>query len=118
MYYARVIAYCADAKTNYTDTVYSSTFVIRRTADATSRVVNTFPNPFGSIISMNFNDVITKPVHFQVFNVAGQLMIDKTDTPNNVFYDLPSASLANGIYLLNVTLDGNKPQTFKLLSNN
>ncbi len=118
VYYARIIAYCADVKTNYTDTIYSPIFVIRRTADAASRLVNVFPNPFGSTISMNFNDVITTPVHFQVFNDAGQLMIDKTDTPNNVFYDLPSASLANGIYFLSVALNGNKPQTFKLISNN
>ncbi len=118
VYYARVIAYCADAKSNYADTIYSPTFVIRKTSDATARVTTIFPNPFGSTITLNFNDVVSTPVNFKVYNDAGQLMLDKTDTPNNVFYDLPSASLANGIYFLSVTLKDAKPQTFKVVSNN
>ena len=118
VYYARVVAYSSNKPTNYIDTIYSPTFVVRRSDDVTTRAVNIFPNPFGSILSLNFNDVISTPVHFQLYNDAGQLILDKTDTPNNVVYDLPTASLTNGIYFLSITLSGNKPQTFKVINNN
>jgi len=118
VYYARIVAYCSNRATNYKDTVYSPTFVVRRPSDVTTRAVNIFPNPFGNVLSLNFNDVITTPVHFQLYNGAGQLILDKTDTPNNVVYDLPTASLINGIYFLSITLNGNKPQTFKVINNN
>ena len=60
--------------------------------------------------------MITKPVTFRMFDVSGKLVLEKTEVPNAVAYQLDQLNLPTGVYVLSVQIDGGEQKAYKLVT--
>ncbi len=76
--------------------------------------LNVFPNPAVSGFMLQLKDSDVKNTSVKVYSLMGQLILEKNIT--NQQTNFSCESWANGVYLINVNLNG-KLQTFKLIKN-
>jgi PKD domain/Secretion system C-terminal sorting domain len=116
VYYFRVKSVNADAATNYKYTFYSPTLLVKRDGLLGLEVNKVAPNPFIDKLFISFTDVVGKSVQFRLIDAVGRVVIDQTEEVGGVSYILQTGKLAQGMYLLNVKIDGKDAQTFKVMS--
>ncbi len=63
--------------------------------------INIYPNPTNNIVNLNTNDVITKVI---VIDLAGKIITTSNPNTNTTTIDL--TDYPNGIYILNITING------------
>ncbi|HQW24777.1 MAG TPA: PKD domain-containing protein [Saprospiraceae bacterium] len=94
---------------------YTDTIVVIKDAEP-NIVHNVLPNPFDDFIGISFSSVITKPVTFRMYDVSGKLVLEKTEVPNAVAYQLDQLNLPTGVYVLSVQIDGGEQKAYKLVT--
>lgn len=72
------------------------------------------PNPFIDHLDVYLTRIATNSVNLQLFNLAGQKVLDQQLAGGQDQYHLPTGTLANGFYLLRVEADG-RVQTLKVV---
>jgi len=70
-------------------------------------------NPFSDHLHIAIPEGGQSPVRFQLFNLNGQLLLDQ-QFPARQEYNLPTADLPSGFYLLRIDAGGSK-QTYKVV---
>jgi PKD domain/Secretion system C-terminal sorting domain len=116
VYYFRLKSVNQDDVSNYNYTFYSPTLVVKRDGLLGLEVHKVAPNPFIDKLFVSFTDVVGKSVQFRLIDAAGRIVLDQTHEVSGVNYLLQTGKLAQGMYLLNVKIDGKDPQTFKVMS--
>jgi hypothetical protein len=116
VYYFRVKSVNADAVSNYNYTFYSPTIIVKRDGLLGLEVNKVAPNPFIDKLFISFTDVVGKSVQFRLIDAVGRVVVDQTEDVSGVSYILQTGKLAQGMYLLNVKIDGKDAQTFKVMS--
>lgn len=81
---------------------------------ASSRLAVVTPNPFIDHLDVYLTRIVANSVQLQLFNVAGQKVLDQQYAGGQDQYYLPTETLANGFYLLRVEADG-RVQTLKVI---
>lgn len=72
------------------------------------------PNPFTDILNVYLGDKITSQIHLQLYNLAGQKVLDQQSIGGQEQYALATADLSPGFYLLRIESDG-EVQTLKVV---
>jgi PKD domain/Secretion system C-terminal sorting domain len=116
VYYFRIKSVNRDAALNYNYTFYSPTIIVKRDGLLGLEVNKVAPNPFIDKLFISFTDVVGKSVQFRLIDAVGRVVIDQTEEVGGVNYILQTGRLAQGMYLLNVKIDGKDAQTFKVMS--
>jgi PKD domain/Secretion system C-terminal sorting domain len=116
VYYFRIKSVNRDAASNYNYTFYSPLLIIKRDGLLGLEVNRVAPNPFIDKLFISFTDVVGKSVQFRLIDAVGRVVIDHTEEVGGVNYILQTGKLAQGMYLLNVKIDGKDAQTFKVMS--
>ncbi len=80
---------------------------------------NVYPNPVSSEVSAVFKSEKIQPYSVSVYNVFGQLLLNKTGSAVNGLnkITLPLVSLTNGTYVVKITLS-NSTKTHKIVKTN
>ncbi len=98
----------------YSHEFYSPIVAVSRNPDDLD-IYRIYPNPFEDQINMLFNNVITVPVAFELFDEAGKLVLKETQEINNVYTQLNPPSLAPGVYFLRYQIGDQEVKTINLM---
>ncbi|NJL74860.1 MAG: T9SS type A sorting domain-containing protein [Saprospiraceae bacterium] len=88
--------------------------VVRRELEDVE-VYSTFPNPFNDYLDFTFTDFVNEPVTFELYDVAGRLILKRQQEVNNVYVRIETGVLPQGTYLLNYKIGERTAKTMKLL---
>jgi hypothetical protein len=116
LYYFRIKSTNKDVASNYNYTFYSPILIVKRDGLLGLEVNKVSPNPFIDRLAISFTDVVGKPVQFRLLDAAGRVVIDETVDVAGVSHILQTGRLAQGMYLLNVKIEGKDAQTVKVMS--
>ncbi len=72
------------------------------------------PNPFSETLEVTLGENTQGPVHLQLLNLSGQVVIDRREMPGLEQVTLPTAHLASGFYMLRIEAAG-EVQTIKVV---
>jgi hypothetical protein len=81
-------------------------------SDLAASAINVFPNPFGSIINLRFDQNLG-PAKLELFDTAGRVLLNKENVLINETIHLEHLSL--GMYLLQVSFENNPPKTLRII---
>lgn len=79
-----------------------------------SQPATVYPNPFSNNLDVYLSQNTTEQVQLQLYNLAGQKVLDQQFTGGQAQYSLSTASLSPGFYLLRIEADG-EVQTLKVV---
>ncbi len=93
----------------------STGFSTERTASTTSsHPAIASPNPFSESLDVFPGNLYAENIHFQLYNLSGQKVLDQQFPGGQEQYSLSTASLSPGFYMLRIEADG-EVQTLKVV---
>lgn len=88
---------------------------IQIAATSNDLIANLYPNPFTDIINIESIYNGKKSMHYKVYNVLGQLLLDTTESPEySHTYTVNLALWSSGVYFFQIS-DGDKTKIIKVI---
>ncbi len=100
---------------DYNYEFYSPTIVLKKDTETPLEAINVFPNPFRDQFYLTFNDVLMSDIPFELYNEAGQLVTKGIIGSGDVLAEVQTGPLPAGMYILNLNIEGQEPQVYKLM---
>lgn len=115
LYYYRLHVINENPAIPYAYDFYTPVVVVRQNIEGVG-ISRVFPSPFVDHIEMTFNDIVNSPVTFELFDAAGRLVLNEVHDISGVYFNLPvPPGMAEGAYVLRITIGDGDPETVKLL---
>ncbi|MBR9920734.1 MAG: T9SS type A sorting domain-containing protein [Bacteroidetes bacterium] len=115
LYFFRLKVFNENEDQDYYYEFESDVLVLRRNFEEFG-VYQLYPNPFTTEINMSFNDLFTGELKFDLFDAAGRLIYQGSETVESIsFYSIPTPQVAAGVYFLRLQLGEEQIETFRLL---
>jgi hypothetical protein len=115
LYFYRIKVISQNIGTDYFYEFYSDIITIRRNPDDAISVHNLYPNPFLDRVNITFDDVVDQVVYFEVFDLAGRLLLEKSAFVNSPFYTLDLAGWSHGVYYLSIRIGEEDETVYPIL---
>ena len=116
LYFYRLKVINENDETNYYYEFYSDIITLRRNPEDPVTVHNLYPNPFTDHVNITFNDVVDQNVLFEVFDLAGRRVLEKTTFVNSPFYLLQLSKWPQGVYYLSIRIGAEEEKVYPMLS--
>ncbi len=114
LYFYRLLVINENAPSGYKHEFLSPVIVMQRTP-ASGLVARVFAVPFGSSIGVTFNGVVEDAVEYQLYDMAGRLVLQGKTGAAGAFLSIETGNhLAKGAYLLRLRVGDSTFETYKV----
>jgi PKD repeat protein/photosystem II stability/assembly factor-like uncharacterized protein len=115
LYFYRLRVISEDEPNGYSYVFYSPVVIMQRSQPSTL-VNRVFPGPFGNVLGVTFNGLIDTPIDYQLFDVAGRLVMEGQATAPGGFLEINTGNrLARAMYLLRIKAGNGEYETHKVV---
>jgi len=114
LYFYRIRSLNENKSTSYVYEFTTPPVVVRRELNDVE-IYSTFPNPFSNYLDITFTDFVNEPIRFELFDMAGRLLLKREQDVKNVYLRIETGALPQGTYLLNYKIGTRAAKTIKLL---
>jgi hypothetical protein len=116
-YYIRIRSKNSDAASGYNYEFVMPVMVVGKDGSTTALDINqVFPSPFVDKLGVSFTQAVEGKVKFELYDVAGRVVYTETvEEFAGVFKSMNIGAVAQGVYVLSVTINDQEPKTVKVL---
>ncbi|MFL5789753.1 MAG: fibronectin type III domain-containing protein, partial [Flavisolibacter sp.] len=95
---------------------------VKNITDESIKSVAIYPNPFNSTLRVNFEMQKQSDISINIYDITGKIIARRefgniSEGPHTETFDLGSATLARGVYILNFVRNNKIERTFRIIKN-